>query len=69
MVIKAKESYSPNLICSYLIELCQLFNSYYAGEKILESKTENEKLNLLEKLKETLKNGMNLLGMEALERM
>ena len=68
-VIKAEENYSPNIICNYLIELCQLFNSYYSKELIIGSKTENEKLNLLKKLQETLKIGMNLLGMKELERM
>jgi arginyl-tRNA synthetase len=68
-VMKAKENYSPNIICNYLIELCQLFNSYYSKELVIGSDTENEKLNLLKKLQETLKTGMNLLGMKELERM
>jgi len=58
--------YKPNLICNYLIQLCQLFNNYYSRYEIKSSK---ERLFLASKLKQIITTGLFLLGMEAPESM
>jgi len=58
--------YKPNLLCTYLIQLAQSFNTYYSKNEI---KTSKERVFLISKIKQVLGAGMNLLGMEALKRM
>ena len=58
--------YKPNLLCSYLIQLSQLFNAYYAKHEIRVSK---ERIFLVSKIRQILATGLNLLGIEAPEAM
>ena len=58
--------YKPNLICNYLIQLCQLFNNYYSKYEIKSSK---ERLFLASKIGYVLSQGLTLLGIEAPESM
>src|SRR3989344_4157054 len=58
--------YKPNLICNYLIQLCQLFNNYYSKYEIKSSK---ERLFLASKIGYVLLQGLTLLGIEAPESM
>ena len=60
------KNYSPNLVCTYLFELAKRFNNLYNNCPILEN---NFRLALTEAVSRVLKNGLNLLGIEALERM
>lgn len=69
VVFKAGLEYSPNLIASYIYELCQKFNSFYNKEKVIGSEKEKERLILVEAFLEVVKNGMKLLGIELVERM
>lgn len=66
------KDYSINLICSYLYELSDLFNNYYATEKILggdDQKLVQSRLFLIKACEVTLKNGMHILGVTPFERM
>ena len=58
--------YKPNIICTYLIQLCQLFNNYYSKYEIKSSK---ERLFLTSKIKQILSQGLKLLGIESPEAM
>jgi len=58
--------YKPNLVCNYLIKLCQLFNNYYSKYEIKSSK---ERLFLASKVILVLSIGLNILGIEAPESM
>lgn len=58
--------YKPNLLCNYLIQLSQLFNTYYSKYEIKNSK---ERLFLIFKIKQILAKGLNLLGIKAPEAM
>ena len=58
--------YKPNLLCNYLIQLSQLFNTYYSKYEIKNSK---ERLLLISKIKQILTIGLNLLGIQAPEAM
>ncbi len=71
VVSEAQRTYAPNLICRYAIDLCQLFNSYYASVPVLkaDSDVRDARLGLLEKLADTLAQSMRLIGMIPLERM
>lgn len=61
----AAKTYSPNVLCNYLYELASKFNTFYNAEKIIGSETEEFRLLLTKKTGETLKTGLNLLGIES----
>jgi len=61
----------PHLITNYVYELATLFHSYYSHEKIISKdiKYTSERINLIKTVKITIKNALNLIGVEALEKM
>ena len=68
----ASENYSPNLICNYLFELSQVFNSFYEAVPILketDSVKQQFRAGLILGTAQVLKNGLGLLGIEAPEQM
>ena len=65
----AAKQLSPNLLCSYLIELAQRFNTFYNKHQILGTETEAFRLGLTAVVGQVMKNGISLLGIEALEKM
>lgn len=67
----AAENYSPNLICNYLFELAQRFNSFYDKAPIIkaEKDTRNLRLALTAATAQVIKNGLTLLGIETPERL
>ena len=71
VVERAGHEYSPHYIASYLIELSSSFNNFYAKGKIVDKKDKNSpfKVALTEAFSIVMKNGLNLLGIQALERM
>lgn len=69
VIFNATESYSPNVLCNYLYELSQVFNTFYNSSQILGSDNEETRLWLTLKTSEVLKCGLNLLGIEAPEKM
>jgi len=70
-ILKAAESHRPNLIADYLFELAQKFNSFYNSMPILKENDDVLKSRLLLSLKvaETIKTGLDLLGIKVVERM
>ncbi|MEG0398509.1 MAG: arginine--tRNA ligase, partial [Cetobacterium sp.] len=71
VVLKAAESCRPNLITDYLFELSKKFNSFYNACPILnqEENVLNSRLILASSTADVLKEGLNLLGIDTLERM
>lgn len=66
----AAEKYTSNYICSYLVELCRAFNSYYAKNKIVsDDEIGKYRIALTRAVGIVLKNGLNLLGISVPERM
>ena len=62
----------PHALCGYLFELAGAFSSFYEACPVLAADNEEQKKSrlLLAKLTaKTLKQGLNLLGIETLERM
>ncbi|MCL4390047.1 MAG: arginine--tRNA ligase [Patescibacteria group bacterium] len=66
VVEAAARQYAPNLVCSYLFELAKRYNNFYNNCPILGN---DLRLKLTATTADVLKNGLNLLGIEALERM
>lgn len=71
VVVKAGEVFKPNIIADYLFELGQKFNSYYANKPFLNADPDerNSRLVLASKTADILKQGLDLLGIESVERM
>ncbi len=69
VVETAKNNLSPNLICSYLIELSSRFNLFYSQCKIVGTKEEGFRLVLTKATAQVIKNGLWLLGIETVEKM
>jgi arginyl-tRNA synthetase len=72
IVERSAKEYAPHYICTYLIDLAQKFNSFYANEKILSAENEElvkYRLALTKAVAQTLKNGLYLLGIETVDRM
>lgn len=68
---KACESYSPHHVANYLYTVCDEFNSFYASERILDEENPDYhyNLSLVKKFSEILKDGLNVLAIETVERM
>ncbi|MDD2489654.1 MAG: arginine--tRNA ligase [Bacilli bacterium] len=71
IVENSAKNHLPNLITSYLYDLASLFHIFYTNEKILsdDEKQTNERLQLIKAVKIVIRNGLNLIGVEAPERM
>ena len=71
VVERAGNEYSPHYIATYLIELASSFNAFYAKNKIVDEKDifSLYKVALTEAFSIVVKNGLNLLGIQAPERM
>ena len=68
----AGENYNPAGIANYCYELTKDFNQFYHDFSILNADTEAEKVTrlvLAQNVAKTIKNGMDLLGIEVPERM
>ncbi|SHH24491.1 arginine--tRNA ligase [Tepidibacter thalassicus] len=67
-VIKNNE---PHIIARYVVDLAQAFNKFYHDNVILvdDEKTKKARLALVEATRQTIKNALSLLGVEAPERM
>ena len=71
-VADAGQNYNPAGIANYTYELTKLFNQFYHDYSILSADTEAEKifrLKLARNVSKTIKNAMELLGIEVPERM
>lgn len=64
--------YKPNILCNYLFELAQTFNSFYQEVPVLKEQDEqlrSFRLNLITATAQVIKNGLYLLGIKAPEEM
>jgi arginyl-tRNA synthetase len=68
IVERAAAELMPHLVTNYLYELAQVFNRFYESQRILGNEREATRLWLVERYADTLKNGLNILGIEAPER-
>jgi len=69
MVKMAAKNYSPNILCNYLFDLAQKYNTFYDRHRILGSDNLKLRLKLTIATGFILKNGLKLLGIETPEKM
>jgi arginyl-tRNA synthetase len=71
IVLSSAINYSPSTLCTYLFELGQAFNQFYQEVHVLKSKEEDRQylLAVVKATAETMKMGLNLLGIETVSRM
>jgi len=71
-VMRATEHLAPHFVCTYLFELAQTFNSWYANHSVLKAPTpqlQNLRWQLVKLVARVLKEGLELLGIAVLEKM
>lgn len=71
VVADAGEHYRPHVLCRYMLDLSQAFNEFYHAHRILQAaKTERDaRIYLINCVKQILADGLDLLGIEAPEKM
>ena len=68
----ASEQYLPNIVANFLFELAQSFNAFYQEVPVLKEEDSQKRLmrlNLIKSTAQVLRNGLDLLGIEAPEEM
>lgn len=67
---KCEERYDSSPLARYLLNLAHTFNSFYHKNRVLDSETAaRERLMLTDATRQVFENGLDLLGIETLERM
>lgn len=69
VVDKAVNELMPHLICTYLYELAQTFNRFYENNRVIGDGRQEMRLALVEQYANTLKDGLELLGISAPDKM
>ena len=71
IISKATNDLRPHLIAAYLYSLAQKFNEYYHLHQILKAdeKIKDARILLINAIRQVIKNGLNLLGINVLEKM
>lgn len=68
-VDKAVAELMPHNICTYLYELAQTFNRFYENNTVVGDPRQAVRLNLVKRYADTLRSGLQLLGITAPDRM
>ena len=71
VVYDAAEKFSPNLICNFVFDLAQKYNSFYNTHRVLQADTAEEKefrLLLTAATAQVIQNSLSLLGIQTLDR-
>lgn len=69
IVEQAAYEYRPNMLAEYLLDLSKEFNLFYQKHRIIQSEFKGRRLRFTQTVGEVLKIGLDLLGIEAPERM
>lgn len=69
VVERATTELMPHHICHYLYELAQKFNSFYEKNRVIDDTREQQRLAIVGSYADTLKRGLELLGIAAPEEM
>ena len=72
IVQKAADEYKPSLVARYVLELARMFNTYYQSTKVLvedDMPLTQARLTLVASVQQVLHNGLQLLWIEAPEKM
>ncbi len=68
-VDRAVADLMPHHVCSYLYDLAQTFNRFYEGNRVIGDERQALRLSLVLKYADTLRSGLQLLGMAAPDKM
>lgn len=68
-IIEAAERFSPAVLAEYLLILTRKYNEFYAKFRIIGEKEEEQRLFLTQNTIKILKIGLDILGIEVLEKM
>jgi arginyl-tRNA synthetase len=66
---EASKELAPNHICTYLYELCQLFNRFYEKNRVIDDPRSNIRLSLVKAYSAALQSGLKALSMPIVEKM
>lgn len=66
---KSIDDLMPHHICTYLYELAQVFNRFYENSKVIGDERESLRITLVSRYADTLKNGLEILGIKAPNKM
>ena len=71
VVVEAADKYEPSVVTRHIVDIAQSFNRFYHDEHIIVENIEEQaaKLALAKAAKNTIKNGLGLLGIQCPERM
>ncbi len=72
IVQKASDALSPHILCQFLIETAEAFNTFYHKHPVIQAENielKKGRLALVQATAHVLKNGLQLLNIEAIERM
>lgn len=71
VVLEAADKYEPSVVTRHIVDIAQSFNRFYHDEHIITDNIEEQaaKLALAQAAKNTIKNGLGLLGIQCPERM
>lgn len=71
VIERATDDLRPHLLCTYLYELACTFSHFYNTDKVItdDLKVQNRRLMLCARVLNVLETGLDLLGLETLERM
>jgi arginyl-tRNA synthetase len=69
VINQATKEMMPHHVAGYLYELTQVFNSFYEHSRVVGDAREAIRLTLVKTYAQTLKRGLNILGIHAPERM
>lgn len=69
VVNRASQELLPHHVCTYLYELSQQFNRFYEKNRVIDDPREAVRLTLVAKYADTLKAGLEILGIPAPEKM
>ena len=72
VIAESANEYNPSKLATYLLDLSQSFNTFYHKHKVIGAKNKElaqARLILITKTADTLKTGLNLLGINVVEKM
>lgn len=69
VISSAVSELSPHLVCTYLYELAQVFNRFYEKSHVIGDEREGLRVKLVSAYADVLKNGLNVLGIPAPDKL
>ena len=71
VIVEAGEKYEPSIVTRHIVDIAQAFNKFYHDEHILVDDEEEKtaKVALVMAARNVIRNGLDLLGMKAPEKM